>query len=125
MSSGFQFSYAIQEFVPDASFYWLVLESSSGRITARDVMSHGKCSGNGPQEDEREHMVTVRCTLTPGEAYNLWFAVDFNGNGQGIFLSPKQPPTIQIPFGSKLPEIILKFSLLYFIFLFKACRRFF
>jgi len=106
---GFTFSYMIQNPRENGAFYWTVQRKDKGSMLASTVEKDGKgapCSGSGVQSQTPSQSINVDCPLAFGQQYLLWFALDDDQNGSGVFLSPGEPIVINPPKGaSKAPQI--------------------
>jgi len=100
-SNSFTFSYSIANVNPDGGYYWTVQRKEQGSLLASTVEKDGEkepCSGYGSQGQETKNVnVNVDCPFAPGKEYLLWFALDLDSQGGGVFLSPGEPVALKIP----------------------------
>jgi len=101
----FTFSYEIFNSNDKAGFYWTVQRKEMGSFLASTVEKDGEsapCSGYGMQgKDTQSVNVDVDCQFVPGKTYLLWFALDSDAQGSGVFLSPSEPLSLTIPEGTQ------------------------
>jgi len=85
---GFSWTYDIRNpdlIDPPGKIYW-VLTNDGVPMTVNDIMignnpTQPNCFGQAVQVDSEIHEQRMDCSLTPGELYRFWVAVDYDGDG--------------------------------------------